>query len=45
MFFGVFDFTFVVWLFVGAVSVLVVMGAKEWLKHNYDEDEWKETLE
>ena len=20
-------------------------GAKEWLKHNYDEDEWKETLE
>tara|TARA_B110000285_G_scaffold117216_1_gene132841 strand:- start:2505 stop:2720 length:216 start_codon:yes stop_codon:yes gene_type:complete len=20
-------------------------SAKEWLKHNYDEDEWKETLE
>ena len=20
-------------------------GAKEWLKYNYDEDEWKETLE
>lgn len=32
MIFGVFDFTFVVWLFVGAVSVLVVMGAKEWFK-------------
>ena len=32
MFFGVFDFTFVVWLFVGAVSVLVVLGAKEWFK-------------
>ena len=32
MFFGVFDFTFVVWMFVGAVSVLVVLGAKEWFK-------------
>ena len=32
MFFGVFDFTFVVWIFVGAVSVLVVLGAKEWFK-------------
>lgn len=32
MFFGVFDFTFVVWIFVGAVSVLIVMGAKEWFK-------------
>ncbi len=32
MFFGVFDFTFVVWLIVGAVSVLVVMGAIEWFK-------------
>ena len=30
MFFGVFDFTFVVWMFVGAVSVLIVLGAKEW---------------
>jgi hypothetical protein len=32
MFFGVFDFTFVVWMFVGATSVLVVLGAKEWFK-------------
>jgi hypothetical protein len=32
MFMGVFDFTFVVWMFVGAVSVLVVLGAKEWFK-------------
>lgn len=32
MFFGVFDFTFVVWMFVGAVSVLVVLGAKEWFR-------------
>jgi len=32
MFFGVFDFSFVVWMFIGAVSVLVVLGAKEWFK-------------
>lgn len=32
MFFGVFDFSFVVWLFIGAVSVFVVLGAKEWFK-------------
>ncbi len=32
MFLGVFDFTFVAWIFVGAVSVLVVLGANEWFK-------------
>ena len=32
MFFGVFDFTFVTWIFVGAVSVLIVVSANEWLK-------------
>lgn len=32
MFLGVFDFTFVVWVLVGAVSVLVVLGAIEWFK-------------
>ena len=32
MFFGVFDFTFVVWIFVGATSVLIALGAKEWFK-------------
>ena len=32
MFLGVFDFTFVVWIIVGAVSVLVVLAAIEWFK-------------
>lgn len=32
MFLGVFDFTFVVWIGIGAVSVLVAMGAIEWFK-------------
>ncbi len=32
MFFGVFDFTFAVWIVVGAVSVLIVLGANEWFK-------------
>lgn len=32
MFLGVFDFTFVVWILIGAVSVLVVLGAIEWFK-------------
>ena len=32
MFFGVFDFTFVVWMIVGATGVLVVLGANEWFK-------------
>lgn len=32
MFLGVFDFTFLVWILVGAVSVLVVLGANEWFK-------------
>lgn len=32
MFFGVFDFTFVAWLILGAVSVLVVAGAKTWFE-------------
>jgi len=32
MFLGVFDFTFVVWILIGAISVLVVLGAIEWFK-------------
>ncbi|HEY62407.1 MAG TPA: hypothetical protein G4N95_07125 [Anaerolineae bacterium] len=32
MFLGVFDFTFVVWILIGAVSVLIVLGAIEWFK-------------
>lgn len=32
MFLGVFDFTFVVWILMGAISVLVVLGASEWFK-------------
>ena len=32
MFFGVFDFTFVVWIIVGAITVLIVLGAMEWFK-------------
>lgn len=32
MLLGVFDFTFVIWIFIGALSVLVVLGAQEWLK-------------
>lgn len=32
MFLGVFDFTFVVWILMGAISVLVVLGAIEWFK-------------
>jgi hypothetical protein len=32
MFFGVFDFTFVWWIIIGAATVLVTMGANEWFK-------------
>ena len=32
MFFGVFDFTFVVWIIIGAITVLIVLGAIEWFK-------------
>ena len=32
MFLGVFDFTFVIWILIGAISVLVVLGAIEWFK-------------
>lgn len=32
MFFGVFDMTFVVWIAIGAIGVLVVLGAKAWFE-------------
>lgn len=32
MFFGVFDFTFVVWMIVGAAGVFIIVGANEWFK-------------
>ena len=43
--FNVFDFTFVLWLIVGAVSVLIAVGAQEWVKDlGFQMTWWKWTI-
>lgn len=45
MFFGVFDFTFVGWIFVGAFGVLVYFGLKTWFEDlNIPMNWWKWVL-